>query len=89
MKKKEQEIKYMKALFTIPDDVYTQFKEIAPGGARSQIITRFITQYVEIHKPEKAVSIPSLWVELKKYRKKKYPKLNLKKLIKDAWNNTD
>ena len=89
MRKKERKIKYMKALFTIPDHVYTQFKEIAPGGARSQIITRFITQYIEIHKPDKAVLTPSLWVELKKYRKKRYPKLNLKKLIKDAWNNVD
>lgn len=82
--------KYMKALFTVPGDTYKEFKELAPNGSRSQIITQFMTQYVEIHKPQFMKAKPSLWSELKKYRKKKkYPKLNLKKLIKDAWNDVD
>lgn len=82
--------KYMKALFTVPGDTYKAFKELAPNGSRSQIITQFMTQYVEIHKPQFMKAKPSLWSELKKYRKKKkYPKLNLKKLIKDAWNDVD
>ena len=82
--------KHMKALFTVPEEVYKEFKDLAPEGSRSQVISQFMAQYVEIHKPQSMKIKPSLWSELKKHRKKKqYPKLNIKKLIKDAWNDVD
>lgn len=76
--------KYVRALFSIPDDTYLEFKKMTNSGERSQIITGFMKQYIATHKPQKK---KSFWDDIDKYVKGDYSNEDPVKATKDAWKN--
>lgn len=79
--------KYMKILFSLPEETYKEFIKVAPLGERSQIIVQLIAKYLSGKSPQKTEKFD--WNELKKYRKGDYSKEDPVTLSKNAWKFVD
>ena len=84
--KKPNKTKYVRALFSIPDETYLEFKKLVPPGTRSQIVTSFMKKYVGNKKSKKK---ESFWREVGQYVKGDYSHEDPVKMAKDAWNHVD
>lgn len=79
--------KYMKMLISIPDNTYGTFIQNVPNGQRSQYIVNLLNANL---KPKNLNDIPkSPWSKIGVHIKKKYSQEQIKKMIKDAWNDVD
>ena len=84
---KKSKVKYIKALFTIPDPIYLEFKEKVPAGQRSQVVTKIMKEFVESEK--KVRNVDSFWEEVGKHIKGDYSHEDPVKLAKTAWDHVD
>jgi len=80
--KELKKTKYVKALFSIPDNTYLEFKKLVPPGIRSQLISRFIKKYVTAKTPKKE---KGFWDDIGKYIKGDYSNEDPVKTQKNAW----
>ena len=79
--------KYMKMLISIPNETYGTFIQNVPNGQRSQYIVHLLNDNL---KPKAIKEIPeSPWSRLGMHAKRKYSQKQIKKMIKNAWNNVD
>lgn len=73
-------------MITVPDAIWTQFKQVVPEGKRSETITKLIRKYIS----EKSLSRQeNFWTKLKNDKTREVSNEDPVKLAKEAWNYVD
>jgi hypothetical protein len=88
-RKESNKKKYVKALFSIPDETYKTFISVVPQGKKSQLIANFMQQYVQKYSPSKKPKEENMWELCRKACKGDYSHEDPVELAHNAWNYVD